>query len=73
MAKEIPAWVPVTGVPGEGQNDYWFALCIDGVVQTTMGVNVHLASILNANPTFVYCSDNVIPGMTAEEAAATLV
>lgn len=73
MAKVIPAWTPVTGVPGEGENDYWFALCINGVVQTTMGVNVHLASILNENPTFVYCGNNVTAGMTAEEAAATLI
>jgi hypothetical protein len=72
MAKEIPAWVPYTGVPEEQQNDYWFALCVDGVVQTTMGVNVHLASIFNEQPKMVYCGPNASAGMTEAEASATL-
>lgn len=45
-----------------------FALCVDGIVKMTMGVDKNLAEIYDLKPEIIRCKENSYPGMTIEEA-----
>ena len=67
MTTSIPAWSRV--VVGAEPGVVSFALCLDGVVQQVMKVNVQTASLLLENPQIVRCKDEAEAGQTAEEVA----
>lgn len=69
MAIELPTWNAITAGQEIG-SDVAFALCLDGVVQQVVFVNIPTASLLVENPTIVMCSPTAAAGMTLEEATA---
>jgi hypothetical protein len=68
MTIEIPQWTFVT--KDQEATLIKFAICVDGVVQQIMDVNLAQAALWILNPEVVRCNDLVVPGDSKADAIA---
>jgi len=68
MTIEIPQWTFVT--KDQEATLIKFAVCVDGVVQQIMDVNLAQAALWILNPEVVRCNDLTVPGDSKADAIA---
>jgi hypothetical protein len=68
MTIEIPQWTFVT--KDQETTLIKFAVCVDGVVQQIMDVNLAQAALWILNPEVVRCNDLAVPGDSKADAIA---